>query len=93
VSKKARPKLICKECPLLGIAKLGDAGWQVCKHQNFKVMFPDGRTLDLDEEAVPYWCPHVEKPLDMDEVVVTEKFAGWLSQSGKCINITTTNGF
>jgi hypothetical protein len=57
-----RPKLICKECQFCGVARLGDAGWQVCKHEYFNVMFPDGRALDLNAEDVPYWCPHVEKP-------------------------------
>lgn len=62
-------KTPCKTCKLLSSASLPDGSrWQVCKHRNFNEMFPDGRTLDLEEEAVPYWCP-LKKPPMLEDMI------------------------
>jgi len=50
-------KMICKNCDLIGEAHLSDVSWRVCLHDKFKLSFADGRTLDIEKEIVPPWCP------------------------------------
>lgn len=57
---RKQPQQACVNCNFMGTARGLGTSWKICKHEKFKDMFADGRSLDLDEEAAPDWCPQTK---------------------------------
>lgn len=66
--------MICKNCDLIGEAHLSDVSWRVCLHAKFMLSFAEGRTLDIEKEDTPPWCPIKALTKEEEDDEVTGRF-------------------